>query len=140
LALGFALERYADEHDGWFPRGEATPEASLSLLYQYEPLLVVILGGKAIPPAVAEKTLESGGLLTPETCDWHYVEGLRSDDDPNLALFWDKSGLGHFGQRLSDGGHVVFFIGFKREYISRDRWDQFLAEQEQLRAKLRRPR
>src|SRR5262249_13638862 len=119
LALSFALHDYAEKHDGWFPRGEATPEASLSLLYQQEPLLVVILGGKAIPPSVAEKTLESGELLTPNTCDWHYVEGLRNDDNPNLALFWDKSGLGHAGQRLSGGGHIVTFIGYKREYISR---------------------
>ena len=27
--LAFALRHYADEHEGWFPRGEATPEASL---------------------------------------------------------------------------------------------------------------
>ena len=28
--LAFALLQYADEHDGWFPRGEATPELRLA--------------------------------------------------------------------------------------------------------------
>jgi hypothetical protein len=27
--LGFALLQYADEHDGWFPRGDAIPETSV---------------------------------------------------------------------------------------------------------------
>ena len=32
--LSMALAQYADRHDGWFPRGEASPEASLSLLFK----------------------------------------------------------------------------------------------------------
>src|SRR4051812_3359417 len=31
--LMFALHQYAEEHDGAYPAGEATSEASLSLLY-----------------------------------------------------------------------------------------------------------
>ena len=30
-ALHMALLQYAESHDGWFPRGEETPEASLNV-------------------------------------------------------------------------------------------------------------
>ena len=82
--------------------------------------------------------LNAGQLLTPETCGWHYVEGLRKDDDSRLALFWDKAGLGHFGERLSDGAHVVYFVNSVTEYVAGDRWEEFLAEQERLRAAVKR--
>jgi hypothetical protein len=137
-----ALTHYADRHDGWFPRGEATPEASLSLLYRDDPERVSanLLRGKTVPEAAVRARLEAGELLTPETCGWHYVEGLRKDDDRRLALFWDKVGLSHFGQRLPGDGHLVCFIGCNVEFIPGEQWEEFLAEQERLRAGLKRPR
>jgi hypothetical protein len=140
--LAFALLQYADEHDGWFPKGEATPEASLSLLFRQEPGLAHNLRGKTVPESIVVTRLQGGELLTPETCGWHYVEGLRKDDDPRLALFWDKVGLGHNGDRLSGGGHFVCFVSGPGsiEHIPGDRWDEFLVEQEQLRAALNRPK
>ena len=138
--LVLALITYADRHDGWFPRGEASPEASLSLLHREDPELVTadLLRGKTVPEEVVRARLESGALLTPETCGWNYIEGLRNDDDPQLALFWDKAGLGHNGERLSDGGHFVGLVSGIIEYVPGSRWDEFLAEQEQLRARLKR--
>src|SRR5262245_52092311 len=138
--LWMALLEYADRHGGWFPKGEASPEASLSLLHRENPELVTanLLRGKTVPEAAVRARLETGQLLTPETCGWHYVEGLRKDDDPRLALFWDKAGLGHNGERLSGGGHFVCFVGTGIEYVPGERWEAFLAEQEQLRAALKR--
>jgi len=49
-----------------------------------------------------------------------------------LALFWDKEGLGHNGQRLSQGGHIVMFVSGFTEYIPATEWDKFLAEQKVL--------
>src|SRR4051812_12789098 len=69
-----ALLTYADRHGGWFPRGEATPEASLSLLYRDDPYIAEVLRGKIVPREVVRGRLERGELLTPETCGWHYVE------------------------------------------------------------------
>jgi hypothetical protein len=134
--LMLALLRYADEHNGWFPRGEVTPEASLSLLYRQEPTLAYTLRGKTVPESVVRARLEAGDLLTPETCGWHYVEGLRMDDAPQLALFWDKAGLGHNGERLSRGGHYVCFVHGSIDYIDGAHWDGFLAEQERLTTNL----
>jgi len=137
--LSNELRTYADSHDGWFPRGEASPEASLSLLYRQDPGNAETLRGKTVPSEVVHDILERGELLSPDTCGWHYVEGLRKDDDPQLALYWDKAGLGHNGERLWGGGHRVCFIqGF--QYIPEDKWPQFLEEQERLRAELKRSR
>ncbi len=130
---------YAEMHNGYFSTGEDTPEASLSLLYLQEPGLVDTLRGKTVPKSIVRARLESGQRLTPETCGWHYNEGLRIDDDPRLALFWDKAGLSHNGGRLSPGAHLVYLVAGDTEYISGERWQQFLADQEQLLAKVKRP-
>lgn len=140
LAIQRALLEYADRHDGWFPKGEASPEASLSLLHREKPELVTasVLRGRTAPEAAVRARLEAGELLTPQTCGWHYAEGLRRFDDPQLALFWDKTGRGPIEAVISAGGHLVFFIGGTVEYVTGDRWEEFLAEQGRLRAAVTR--
>jgi hypothetical protein len=133
--LSMALHLYADEHGGTFPAGDDTPEASLGLLY---PTYANsnLLRGKTVSEEVVRRVLEGGGRLGPDTCGWHYVEGLRKTDDHRLALCWDKAGLGHNGERLPDGGHYVIRVGMSIDYISGERWAEFLQEQRELRAKL----
>lgn len=129
--LTSGLIQYAEAHGGAFPAGEATPEASLSLLY---PKLASaeVLRGKIVPLDVVKPILDRGECLGPDTCGWHYVEGLRTDDDSRFALCWDKAGLGHNGQVLPDGGHFVIFIGSDIKYIKGSEWPVFLEEQERL--------
>ena len=87
-----------------------------------------------ISEAAVKLWLEAGQPLTPQTCGWHYAEGLRTFDDPRLALFWDKTtGLSRLDAFLS-GGHFVYFLGGSVEYIPDERWEEFLAEQQWLRA------
>jgi hypothetical protein len=133
-ALYFELSRYAAEHDGWFPRGEASPEASLSLLYRQDPANAYNLRGKTVPESVVSDRLSRGELLTPETCGWHYVEGLRADDDPRLALFWDKAGLDHVGGRLLGGGHTVILVDGEAKGVPESDWPAFIEEQRRLLA------
>lgn len=130
--LMFALHQYAEDHAGAYPAGEATPEASLSLLYP-KYANEYVLQGKTVPIDVVKVILEGGDHLSPDTCGWHYVEGLRLDDDRRLALCWDKVGLGHNGQR-SDGGRTVLFVNMGYEYIAGAKWQEFLEEQEKLLA------
>ena len=131
LQLYQGLAEYARTHGGAFPAGEATPEASLSLLYREK----AEWGG---PLADAESTARqdrarvrgqgdsrSGKLLAPETCGWHYVEGLRLDDDRRLALFWDKAGLDHNGGRMPQGGHIVIFVNGLQGDYRRDEVGEF---------------
>jgi hypothetical protein len=140
LCLSGALHDYAATHDGAFPAGEATPEASLSLLYREKsdgwPLAdATLLRGKTVPESVVKEILERGDLLTPDTCGWHYVEGLRIDDDPRLALFWDKAGLDHNGGRMAESGHIVMFMPLmEHKHIPEAEWERFLEDQRKLLA------
>lgn len=129
--LMFALHQYAEEHGGTYPAGEATPEASLSLLYP-KYANEYVLQGKTVPLEVVKAILERGERLGPDSCGWHYVEGLRLDDDRCFALCWDKVGLGHNGQRFAKGGHTVLFINLRYEYIEGSKWETFLEEQKVL--------
>jgi hypothetical protein len=139
LQLHMALRQYATTHGGAFPAGQATPEASLSLLYRekadYGPLASAgLLRGKTVPESVVKEILDRGDLLTPETCGWHYVEGLRLDDDYRLALFWDKAGLDHNGGLMPQGGHIVLRVNGTPEHIPEADWEKFREEQRKLLA------
>ena len=90
-----------------------------------------LLRGRTVPESAVQEILERGKLLTPETCGWHYVEGLRLDDDYRLALFWDKIGLDHNGGRLAQEGHTVLFVSGERKFIPETEWEKFLEDQAQ---------
>jgi hypothetical protein len=132
-ALWLALEDYAQSHGGAYPSGQATSEACLSILYPRY-IDAEVLRGKTVPLELVQAILGRGELLGPETCGWHYVEGLRNDDGPAFALFWDKVGLGHNGERLPAGGHVVFFVKIGSRYVPASEWPTFLEEQARLHA------
>ena len=128
------LLQYADAHDGSFPKGETTPEASLSLLQRYfaKEDLAGLLRGKSVPESVTAEILARDELLGPESCGWNYVEGLRNGDSSQLALFWDNAGLDHNGGRLPNGGHIVTFVSGNSEYIPESKWPEFIEEQQRL--------
>jgi hypothetical protein len=135
MLLRFVLWEYAEKHGGRFPSGEATPEASISLIHSLDEFghqYAYLLHRRDVPVDTVQQMLQEGRLLDAETCGWNYVEGLRSDSNGRLALFWDKEGLGHNGERLSQGGHIVTFVNSTREYIPAARWDAFLEEQKKL--------
>jgi hypothetical protein len=131
--MGLALRTYAMDHNGRFPAGGQTPEASLSLLYSNY-VHVYWLKGKTVSLEAAETALAKDGKLGPESCDWHYVEGLIEADDPEIAILWDKVGLGHNGQRMKGGGHEVVLVDGSSQYVSGAKWPEFLARQQQLLA------
>jgi hypothetical protein len=132
IGLKFALDAYADDHGGIYPAGQPTPEASLSLLYPKYTDDPELLRGKTVPFEKVQQILASGKLLDEDSCGWHYVEGLTKSDNRRLAIFWDKVGLGHHGQRLWEGGHSVVFVDDTRRVVSAEEWPQFLEQQAKL--------
>jgi hypothetical protein len=124
---------YAREHNGFFPAGGPTPEASLSFLYT-NGLSAMVLRGKTVPLKVTQAALVKDGVLGPESCGWHYVEGLKDMDDPNIAIVWDKVGLNHNGRRFKGGGHEVIRLDGSTHYVSGPVRPKFLEDQKQLLA------
>ena len=133
-ALGIALLQYAEEHSGRYPTGERSPEASLSLLYrEHCGVDAETLRGKTVPVEMVRSILDRGELLGPDSCGWHYVEGLTTSDNSDLALVWDKVGLGHNGEDLH-GGHSVWSLGCTETVIPASEWPGFLKQQQELMA------
>jgi hypothetical protein len=132
--LSLGLYSYAEDHSHWFPYGEKTPEASLSLLYQYDTNTALwVLGGKYISRETVEATFERDGKLSPTTCGWHYIEGLRNDDPPEIAIAWDKVvGLGHNGERGIGLMHEVVNLGGSTFFISKKAWPEFLVNEKKF--------
>jgi hypothetical protein len=131
--LGSSLRLYAGDHDGWLPHGQATPEASLSLLVKEDPSSQALLRGKHLQQSVVDAALQRDGVLGPESCGWHYIEGLHEDDDPQIASVWDKvTGLWHNGDRRDYIMHEVLLLNGSMQFISRQKWPEFVAEQKKL--------
>lgn len=127
-----ALEQYAEENGGKYPTGGATPKASLTLLYKSNYIDAYVLRGMTLPERTVQSILDSGRVLGPDSCGWHYVPGLTRADDSGLALLWCKDALGHNGDRTRDGGRQVVFVGRGIEWIPGDRWRAFLNDQKTL--------
>ena len=133
--LGGLLRSYAADHNGWMPNGKATPEASLGLVLELDTNAVEFLCGKHLSRSAVEEALRLEAGLGPASCGWHYVEGLREDDGPQIAVAWDKAvGLGHFGERKPGIMHKIIQADGSTQYINRDRWPEFVAEQKNLLA------
>jgi hypothetical protein len=110
-----------------------TPEASLSLLCTNTETSKFVLRGKHLPQRLVDETLGRDGVLGPDSCDWHYVEGLREDDNPRLALAWDKvSGVSHNGRRSLELEHEVLLVDGSVRYIMKQKWPAFVEEQKGL--------
>jgi hypothetical protein len=132
ILMNVALMNYAQDHDGKYPDGQVSPEASLSLLYRSNYIDAATLRGMTVPEETVCRILEGGGLPGPESCGWQYVPGLTLADDPGLAILWCKEALGHNGQRTKDRGRQVVFIGKGIEWVSGEKWPAFLQEQADL--------
>ena len=127
-----ALEQFASENGGRYPTGESSPEASLSLLCRSNYLDAYTIRGMIVPEETTRRILDSGGLLGPDSCGWHYTDGLTRADDTRIALLYCKQPLGHNGDKTKDGGRQVVFVGGNIEWISGKTWSAFLEEQKKL--------
>jgi hypothetical protein len=121
---------YADNHKGWYPKDGKSPLESLQKLYpEYESTGLAGLSGSEHQVL---KRLRKGGGLDETVSSWVYLPGFRIDDEPELAIIWEREeGLSPIGRRLS--GHAVGFACGGCNQISAEDWPEFLKKQEALR-------
>lgn len=138
--MAIALQVYASEHEGWFPSGAPTPLRSLQLIHEYlgPPLHLAGLSGDE---AKVTKRVTDGGWLDDTISSWVYWEGFRDDDDPHLAILWDRTGgLSPNGRRIEPGSHVVVLATGEMRWISARDWPDFQLKQKVLREAIVRER
>lgn len=82
----YALRSYADDNDGWFPRGGGSPLDSLVKLMAYEKYVHVFTSHK-LAGALREHYQQTG-KLSEDFCCYRYNEGLRAEDDEELIVIY----------------------------------------------------
>ncbi len=134
-----ALRSYALEHDGFFPNGggaplEALRELSPRYLADCEPL-----AGLSGNIKLLKAQVRGTSRITTNASSWVYWPGLRSDDDEQIALFWERESGVRFNGSRARGREVGFVNGTFRQVLD-DQWPDFLRDQEKLREKAFRSR
>lgn len=125
------LFSYASDHDGWYPRGEATPLQSLQKLYPRYDKWGSGLAGLSGDEKTVERLLKQGLPIDSTVSSWVYFPGFRSDD-PNICIIWERQeGIFLTGNR-ADGHAVGFTDGSFNQIPSKD-WPAFVKQQEELR-------
>ena len=123
------LHEYAIEHDGWCPKGGATPLASLQKLY---PLCdAAALAGMSGNERKAREYFESGRTIDETVSSWVYFPGFRTNDNPGIAIIWERE-EGIFITVQRSDGYAVGFVGCGYDQIPSKDWPAFLKRQEEL--------
>jgi hypothetical protein len=124
-----ALEHFAVEHEGWYPNQGMNAVDCLSALY---PNLETELAGISGDRNEVSRRLATGKPIDESVSSWVYIPGLRTDDDPELALIWERrKGVGFNGRRKD--GYAVGFVSGGFEQIASEDWPEFAKRQETLR-------
>lgn len=127
-----ALQSYSDKHGGAFPNEGKGPLEALMMLYPDQLADCEPIAGLSGDRKLLKKQIADGSPISEAASSWVYWPGLRSDDDPEIALIWERrSGLRFNGSRAY--GHEVGFVGGYMRQISDVAWQSFLKDQERLR-------
>ena len=134
-----ALGSYALEHEGFFPNGGRAPLEALRELYpRYLPDCTPVAGLSGDIKLLKAQVLGTSRITT-NASSWVYWPGLRSDDDEQIALFWERESGVRFNGSRARGREVGFVNGTFRQVLD-DQWPAFLRAQEALREKAIRSR
>jgi hypothetical protein len=126
------LAAYAQENEGWYPRGGATPLASLQKLYSKYCVEGRALAGMSGDEATTLRYLKTGKMIDEAVSSWVYHPGFRNDDNPEIAIIWERR-AGIFVNGSRSDGHAVGYADGGCAQISSSKWPEFLKRQEELR-------
>ena len=90
--LGTSLRVYASDHDGAFPtHTNGYGEALLLLLGPTDYAGgSAILTGPGFSGKIFDEALATGGRVPESECGRVYVQGLKENSNPEIAVVWDK--------------------------------------------------
>jgi len=134
LVMYYALRCYANDHDGTLPDSPRGPFAALTSLYPHYCPTGFELAGLSGAIERAQAALRAGSILDESTCSWAYFPGLRVNDNPSLAVLYERrEGIRSGGRRSDDVGHAALLLDGTITNVPRAAWTSFLQKQESLR-------
>lgn len=129
-----ALESYSSANGGNYPN-DSDPLQALSKLHPVwlpDPRPLAGLSGDL---DLLKTQIRDGSPMTFPASSWVYWPGLRSDDNPQIAIVWEmRSGVSYNGSRAS--GREVGFIGGSMRRVRDADWDAFTKDQARLRQEM----
>jgi len=124
------LQRYAEDHDGWYPRNR---NSALKCLQQLFPdYASEALAGMSGNESRVKHLLRNGEPLTEADSSWVYWPGFRLGDNPQIAIIWERE-QGIFVNGSRADGWAVGFVDGGYDQIPSEKWGMFLREQSRLR-------
>jgi hypothetical protein len=145
--LGDALRAYAEDHSGWYPILNTNRIDSLIVVQnintnRIDSLMVLAPKYLSDPRVLAglsgnrNKILEGfreNRLIKDSDSSIQYRSGLRDDDNPKLALFWDNTiGINVSGRRMKLKARNVYFVNGEFKLVMVSEWKAFLEQQGKL--------
>jgi len=133
LSAYFEMLTYASDHNGEFPSSEDGPYASLQKLYPEYVAYGYELAGLSGPLESITNALGRKTPLNASLTSWVYVQGLKTTNDPNIALFWEaKAGLYRSGRRSPSGSRAVMLLDGTITNVLPADWQNFQRYQSTL--------
>ena len=131
-----ALREFAAGNSGNFPKVGTNSMESLLELYPKYLVDRTLLAGISGNRKLLEQEILTGAEITDDASSWAYWPGFGLDDDPEIAIIWErKAGLGFDGRRSF--GHAVGFISGEHRQVPDVAWESFLKQQDTLRQNAR---
>jgi hypothetical protein len=131
-----ALQNSASHHDGAFPDGRDPYKALQSLFPDYVNPGYELAGLSGNIKGVASALL--AGQSISNLTSWVYVPGLRTNDDPRIAILWESKAGFHPSGRLSFRRiRPVLLLNREITNVPVSHWEGFLKDQEKLRGAIK---
>ena len=129
-----ALQGYARDRVGWFPKDGKTPLESLQALYSKTNdyiIAVDLLAGISGNRKETERRVKAGLPIDESISSWIYFPGFQ-DIDGEVAIIWERQKGICFNGRAADG-HAVGYANGLHTQIPQAQWAEFVKQQEALR-------
>ena len=141
-SIWIGLYSYAVDKEGSFPDDPKGPLAALSKLYPdyFAVGDEYVLAGFSGDENETSRALRNSEALNPKGCSWVYQPGLKLNDDPRIALLWEKEfGLKTNGRRDFKRRRVVLLVNGETRLIAENDWPEFQRQQNALKSAPRKP-
>ena len=139
---GLALRMYATDHEGRFPADTNGFGNALLLLVKggylgdtNNTFSVRLVTGPGDDGAVFTETLRTGARIPEEKCSRVYVQGLSEENNPQIAILWDKKsnpGGDHFRRPWGPLLREVSLLDGSMQVIREKDWPHFASNQVEL--------